>query len=271
MNKLSSPFLLLLDIGNTRTKWGTSQAISLANTDRYLRNELNGTVSHADQSQFEQFVEKNIPIPDQIIFVCVASNAVKLHWLEHLKKRWPQVSLIEVSGKKLIPGLINGYDNSNQLGADRWVSLIGARYTFPGVAALVVNSGTATTIDAINAEGIHQGGWIIPGFSLMFNSLKSGTAQLPLSPPIEDFSTTFSFGKNTHLGIQNGVLNAQVGAILRATQLFPQAEKIILTGGNSPPLEASLKNNPGFPTTLYEPDLTLKGLYFYSIHSLTAK
>lgn len=75
--------------------------------------------------------------------------------------------------------LVNGYRDPAQLGADRWHALIAARARWPDTALVVVNAGTATTVDAIDAAGRFRGGVIAPGVRLMLDSLARGTARLP--------------------------------------------------------------------------------------------
>src|SRR5690606_31240552 len=77
-------------------------------------------------------------------------------------------------------GVKNGYKKPAQLGADRWASLIAARAMHDG-ASLVVNAGTATTIDLLDNSGRFLGGLILPGLRLMRSALANNTAELPLA------------------------------------------------------------------------------------------
>src|SRR5438552_2277587 len=70
--------------------------------------------------------------------------------------------------------------NPAQLGCDRFASLIGAHALFPGQPLIVATCGTATTVDALSADGLFLGGMILPGLGLMASSLARNTAQLPL-------------------------------------------------------------------------------------------
>ena len=84
-------------------------------------------------------------------------------------------------------GVVNSYAVPAQLGADRWVSLIAARKRaieselFPS-ACIVVNAGTAVTIDALDAGGVFRGGIILPGIQLMLRALSDNTAALKVAP-----------------------------------------------------------------------------------------
>ena len=76
-------------------------------------------------------------------------------------------------------GVTNCYTEPSALGSDRWCGLIGAHAAFPGENLLIATFGTATTLEALRADGTFTGGLIAPGWSLMMHSLGTHTAQLP--------------------------------------------------------------------------------------------
>jgi len=127
-------------------------------------------------------------------------------------------------------GVINGYRDPGQLGCDRFASLIGARYRYPGRALLVVTAGTATTVDALDASGRFIGGMILPGLRTMAQSLALNTALLPA---VDDALSGRLFADNTQEAIVSGCLQAQVGAILQAHAQLPSA-LCVLSGGAAP-------------------------------------
>jgi len=106
-------------------------------------------------------------------------------------------------------GVVNCYENPAQLGADRWAALIGAR-ALHGAACLVVNAGTATTIDVLDADGVFHGGLILPGLALMRSALSGNTAGLPYARG--EFS---ALPRSTDAAIVSGALHATLGAIER--------------------------------------------------------
>ena len=84
-------------------------------------------------------------------------------------------------------GVVNRYATPAQLGPDRWASLVAARRRAlhePAArrACIVVNAGTAVTIDALDADGVFQGGLILPGIRLMLQALADNTAALKVPP-----------------------------------------------------------------------------------------
>ncbi|MEO5765274.1 MAG: type III pantothenate kinase [Casimicrobiaceae bacterium] len=110
-------------------------------------------------------------------------------------------------------GVVNRYERPAQLGADRWASLVAARKRavagepFPP-PCVVVNAGTAVTIDALDAEGVFRGGLILPGIALMLRALADNTAALKMPPgEFEAFAT------NTPNALHTGAIQAICGAI----------------------------------------------------------
>ena len=122
-------------------------------------------------------------------------------------------------------GVTNGYDNPAQLGCDRWAALIAAWHQFGG-ACLVVNCGTATTIDALSPRGEFVGGLILPGIDLMRQSLAQGAAQLPWSD-----GAVCDFPRNTADAITSGAVKATAAAIDRQARLLGDNVPCLLSGG----------------------------------------
>ncbi|HEX4943372.1 MAG TPA: type III pantothenate kinase, partial [Usitatibacteraceae bacterium] len=150
-------------------------------------------------------------------------------------------------------GVTSGYRDAAQLGTDRWAALIAAHHA-AAVHQLVVNAGTALTVDALRADGFFMGGLIVPGPALMRRSLDGGTAQLRLTEGVFD-----PFPKSTPDAITTGSLQAAVGAIerMRAAMIAggfaPQG--LVLSGGAAPALAPQLP----MPFTLND-NLVLDGL-----------
>eukprot|EP01034_Spumella_vulgaris_P025454 gene25454-31918_t len=125
-------------------------------------------------------------------------------------------------------GVKNGYRNPAQLGCDRFAAAIGAHALAPGQAVIVANCGTATTIDAVSADGVFLGGMILPGLGLMATSLARNTAQLPQIA--QGGKLPSGFADNTDDAILSGLLAAQAGAIEHACALH-KAEACLISGG----------------------------------------
>ena len=187
---------LLLDVGNTRLKWG-------------LRNghgwEAQGAFTHQEPWNFAQILWPLARV-DDVCGVNVAGEHAATRVARALApfKRTPRWLL----PREELSGVRSRYD-TKQLGADRWAALIGARHVHQG-ACLVVTAGTATTIDVLDHEGVFHGGLIAPGVDLMKRALAGNTAQL-----------RFAEGRRVELptgtadAIHMGCLQAQAGAIER--------------------------------------------------------
>ena len=227
--------MLLFDAGNTRIKW------MLAAPGAPLGSALaSGAVVHADAARLAHDISDALialaptePALNMIVAANVAgagaraaietavaaigAHAVPIAWFASL----PQLA-----------GVTNGYRNPGQLGCDRFAAAIGAHALAPARALIVANCGTATTIDAVTADGRFLGGMILPGLGLMATSLARNTAQLPqiaqdgkLPPALAG-----GFADNTDDAILSGCLAAQAGAIEHAYAQHGAAECIVSGG-----------------------------------------
>jgi type III pantothenate kinase len=156
--------------------------------------------------------------------------------------------------------LRSAYREPGQLGADRWHALIGARARFPRSALALVNAGTATTVDSVQADGMFCGGVIVPGVDLMRASLARGTARLPLAA-----GDYVLHPDNTDDAIRTGILDAQLGLIERRIRRLREISgtppQVLVSGGHGAALAALLQNQGGYGAVAQEPDLVLRGLW----------
>jgi type III pantothenate kinase len=139
--------------------------------------------------------------------------------------------------------------------------MIGARARFASVPLLVINAGTATTVDAVDGDGRFLGGVIAPGVEMMRAALARGTARLPLAA-----GDYVELPDNTDDAIRTGILDAQIGLIVQRMQRLRQqagsAVQTVVSGGNGPTLHALLRAQGGLGTMALEPDLVLLGLWY---------
>jgi type III pantothenate kinase len=229
---------LLFDVGNTRLKWAAVES-SHHPSDRQKKlwaysGSINSNALESTETRNElaHYIANTLPEPDAIAFTCVAGEQAITN-LQSLFPQWSKLNWKQLCGDSPYSGLRTLYQDPSRLGADRWAAIIGAR-ALSKTNTLIVNAGTATTIDLLGANGVHYGGWIVPGLSLMQQSLQSHTAQLPLA---ERQDTLLGFGINTNDAIINGCDAAQIGAITQAIHLAKKmnspVEKIWLDGGNA--------------------------------------
>lgn len=188
-----SDAILCVDCGNTRLKWGLRREDSWIAEGALPIAEAAGLMDALPQRP-TRLVACNVAGADVQARIEAAIGGIPLRWLR--------------SGPALC-GVTSGYDNPSQLGADRWAALIGAHALHSG-ACLVVNAGTATTIDALDADGHFQGGLILPGLELMRRALAGNTADLPLAR-----GSFRELPRNTDDAIVSGSVQATLGAIER--------------------------------------------------------
>ena len=136
----------------------------------------------------------------------------------------------------------NGYTTPETLGEDRLAAAVGAASLYPGRNLLIVDFGTAITIDQVSADGVFRGGNISPGVQMRFRALHDYTAALPLCESCEDQTL---LGRSTVEAIRQGVMNGIAfeieGYIAR---LFPEIDalSIIFTGGDAKFFVKRIKN-----------------------------
>lgn len=235
MNAQTNANLLLLDAGNTRVKWALAAPASAPG--QWLAY---GAVMHADVAQLTRNWRTALAAHGpaaQVIAANVAGSAMR----DTLAGMLQQAGVLpgtpghaDIDWFASIPeraGVKNGYRNPGQLGCDRFAAAIGAHALAPGRPIIVANCGTATTIDAVTADGVFLGGMILPGLGLMATSLARNTAQLPQIA--QGGKLPSGFADNTDDAILSGLLAAQAGAIERACALH-QAQDCLLSGGAAP-------------------------------------
>lgn len=215
--------ILCIDSGNTRLKWG------LHAEGRWLRQ---GALLQSEAAEFGERLEN--AAPDRIMVANVAGDSAA-EAIRRTLAGWPAAPEF-VRSTAAAGGVVNRYDNPGQLGVDRWCALIGAR-SLTRAATVVVGSGTATTIDTLDAEGCFLGGFILPGFELMRAALARNTAQLPLAQ-----GEWQAYPRRTDDAIVSGCLEAQLGAAERAFARIAgdSQASCLLFGGGAPALVGRL-------------------------------
>lgn len=245
--------LLAIDIGNTNITLGLYQAAEmkaawrLATAHERMPDEYGlqmlGLLQHANCE------------PDVVDGVVMASVVPPLTgtFQQACREYIGQTPLVVDAGVKT--GVHIRYEDPKAVGADRVVDAAAVQHLYGGPAC-VVDFGTATTFDAISAEGNYLGGAIAPGIGIAAEALFQRTAKLPrvdLSRP------PAAIGKNTVHAMQSGLLYGYVGLVEGMVDRF-RAElgpemKVIGTGGLTEIIAAETK-----VIQIVAPWLTLDGL-----------
>lgn len=143
-----------------------------------------------------------------------------------------------VAGRDFPIPIRTDVDEPGKVGADRLLAALAA-WRRCMKACIVVDAGTAVTVDAVSAEGVFLGGAIFPGPEVMARGLAEGTAQLPLVPPDRLFMSGPSIGKNTEAAIRSGVMRALPAAVSGLVGFLSDemggTGRVFLTGGYAPP------------------------------------
>ena len=210
---------LLIDIGNENAKWKLGdQCGSFPSLCSDLTQNLDLQLS-------------DLKGVCGVYFVNVADPECANELRAYASRRW-QVPVTQIVSAPEQCGVRNSYRNFEELGADRWVSLVGARSIHSG-AAIIVDCGTAITVDALSADGVFVGGSILPGSSLSQKSLWQ------CAPGISEFRdlTPNLPARSTVEAVSSGVVYAIAGGVDLLVKSYSQyvggAPKLLLTGGGS--------------------------------------
>lgn len=225
--------LLVIDVGNSNTVIGAMEEGAVR--FRWRITTQSRTTDELGMLLLELFRVRGLT-PEDITGVCVSCVVPSvLYAIEKASRRYLNVEPFVV-GKGIKTGMRICTDNPQQIGADRIVNAVAAYKRYPQ-ALVVIDFGTATTLDCVNAKGEYLGGAIAPGFQIALDALFVRTAKLP---KIEVEKTASVIGKNTIHSMQAGMFWGYVGLInelaarckQELTALDPSANILcVATGG----------------------------------------
>lgn len=252
---------LFIDIGNTRMKWAFSNDAKVANQIQF---NSQGNFSENFSSSLIELCLKNSWEIDEVICSSVSSVEQTHHIQKAFEKTYPKTIWKQINGLSLIEKITSAYLNPEQLGSDRRAMIIATQTLFPHKNTLIVSSGTATTLDIVTAQAHHLGGWILPGLSLMRDSLTQGTGRLAIDNSLTENEISIEIALDTQSAIIRGILASQLGAIEVANEYAKrkniQLDLMLFTGGNGEQLLQYQNHNEKSLQFQYEDNLVLKGL-----------
>lgn len=248
--------ILCLDIGNSHMHGGVFQGNTLK---LQFRMASKGGASSDEYGVFlRSALRENGLEPTMIsaIALCTVVPEVLYSIKSACQKYFSLEPFVLQAGVKT--GLKIGYQNPQEVGADRIAAAVAGSHLFPKENLIIIDLGTAITFCAVSAKKHYQGGVIMPGLKMAMQALAGGASKLGT---VEINAPNPILGRNTVHSIQSGLFYGTQGAIKNIVaklshDLFSQQPpKIIATGGFASLFEAD---------KLFDfivPDLVLKGLY----------
>jgi type III pantothenate kinase len=250
---------LLVDAGNSRIKFGLfTQSLDTHGLPKCWNSLTVPVQTELPWSQVRGWQPPE-EFPSARSFIA-GSNPPEI---ARVKQSWPEdwPSPVEVCYAGDLFPLKVGLAEPGKVGIDRLLNAVAAnRVREKGQPVLIVDTGTATTVDALNAEGVFLGGAILPGFELCARALHHYTALLPLIP-LEELSekTPTAIGGNTRSAMTSGLYWGQVGAVKEflfqtGRMLGVEHPRVLITGGGGAMLAPAVSN------ARWLPHLSLQGL-----------
>lgn len=216
--------MLLLDVGNTRIKWAEVADGVIFNT---------GAAPHAGKPA-DALSILGVDEPESIWIASVAGPAHDLGLNKVCLARW-QLSPQYARTKAEQLGLRNGYADPLRLGADRWLAMLAA-WSDTRADCIVVDAGTALTVDVVGADGQHLGGIIAAGLQTSEKAVLGATRFATRDTPL---TVHAGLGLDTEACVRQGAMLSVLGAIDRASAQLPGALRVI-TGGDAKSLQPYL-------------------------------
>ena len=249
--------LLAIDAGNTNIVFALVDEDQVIRARWRIATDARRTADEyvvwlAQLLQLEGFSREDV---DRVIIATVVPRA--LHNLQVLARKYFGGEPWVAGAAPVGWGMALDVDEPQSLGADRAVTAIAAHARHPG-DLIVIDFGTATTIDWIDFNGAYKGGIIAPGINLSLDALVTAAAKLPRIA-IEAPGDVSVIGRDTqrqmHIGIYWGYVAMIEGLVARMRAQIGRPAKVVATGGLAILFE---KHMSTFDAV--EPDLTIQGL-----------
>ena len=222
--------LLTIDIGNTNITFGLYDRKDVLQHHWRIKTDYGRMADEYGIIILGLMRHEGVDF-EQIRGVALASVVPPLTqvWVKMVERFIKQTPLVVETGVKT--GVKIKYDSPRDVGADRIVDAV-AVFKLYGGPACIVDFGTATTFDAISANGEYLGGAIAPGIGIAAEALASRTAKLP---KVDLVRPPYAVGSNTVHAIQSGLIYGYVGLVEGMVARF-KAElgddmRVIGTGG----------------------------------------
>lgn len=199
--------LLAIDVGNTNMVFGLYEGEYLRGTFRISTNaERTSDELGMQISQYYHFHGIDRSRTRAVIIASVVPPV--MYTLINAIRKYLRVQPV-IAGRDVDIGIENRYANPREVGADRLVNAVSAVRKY-GKPLVIVDIGTATTFDAIDAAGAYQGGAIFPGIKVAMEALFLKASKLPR---VDIERPEHAIGKTTVQSMQSGAVRGYVGAL----------------------------------------------------------
>ncbi len=244
--------ILGVDIGNTTIHFGVIQKQRIGWQLRIATQQKRGALRRDLQSSVQKITQR-FPELREVVICSVVPQA--LGELETILRGRRQLK-VSVVGKDIKVPLINRYAKPRQVGQDRLVGAFAAQHDY-GCPVIVVDLGTAITIDVVSRRQEYLGGIIVPGLQLSTDTLFQKAALLP---KVAIKKPKALIGKDTEGSILSGIFFGYgemiKGMVKLMKQEVPGKAKVVITGGHTDLMKFYLAKS----YDQIDPDLVLKGL-----------
>lgn len=283
---VSASHTLLIDEGNSRTKYAllqqepaplqsennttintTAKVTAKATLQTPVVSTTETTIHTITEAEFNALKPSLIKQHTPIIFASVKSAQDSC--LKSLQQCFTGVSIKQIFTPKAQFGLVNAYQAYERLGVDRWLAMLGGmQQNHHQDALIVIDAGTAVTIDLVGAKDLernqnaHLGGWILPNVQFCANSLaqKTGKIELKQAQP-----AGLSLGKSTESCVYNGLYASHIQLIKSLYVDLKQVNKTVcvyIAGGDAE-LYQRLLVNEKVPASISS-ELVFRGMALYT-------
>ncbi|MEH6471321.1 MAG: type III pantothenate kinase [Halopseudomonas sp.] len=212
--------ILDIDVGNTRLKWRHGSQQGFVNTAGL-------------ESSVLQHAWSGLMRPQRVRLVSVAGADIDRVVSDFCQQQW-RVAAEQALTQAAQAGITNSYSTYQTMGADRWLAMLAGFNRTEG-GCCVVDCGSAVTVDYVDAQGRHLGGYIAPGVRLMRKGLLSNTRQIDLPEEVRSRFDTRP-GTSTAEAVGHGIelmMAALAQRVVRDCRtMLGEASSLLVTGGD---------------------------------------
>ena len=237
---------LLIDIGNTQIKLGIWNDGSLIKCSKCNLKSFHSMINKYKSKTFQQ-----------VVYVSVVSKYLENIIINYIKKTF-SIMPIRIKSTSSLLGVKNGYKYPSKLGDDRWCGVVGS-YNLFKKAIILIDCGTAISIDCVDSKANHKGGYILSGFDGYRSSFDQAHHLKHMKGCKIKKSSKTKIAKETNDAIINGYIMMVNTVVEKTYQDFSRKTKtkpmVIVTGSYGKEIlsHSCLQIN-------YEPELVLKSI-----------